>query len=225
MAGSWQGIRPGSMWIHPTVMRTRVLPPMLPQAEESHRQFSLRVRETMVTGRRELLQSMLVAGELQRHLRHRMHVLNADDRRQAKTELRDQAWLPLINLPSQSGPWVFLGCGWSVMPAVVRILYPAATLFVYDADEAHRRVAAQWWQRGGDSVVAELRELPALPTKAIVVCGWTGAELLTAASWLQERVTSSLLMRVSAGEQLGIALTPVTTTQWGYRPGAEVTAE
>jgi 1-acyl-sn-glycerol-3-phosphate acyltransferase len=39
-AGSRQGIRPGSFWIHPTRVRSRILAPMTQQAEESFRHFS-----------------------------------------------------------------------------------------------------------------------------------------------------------------------------------------
>lgn len=181
--GSRQGIRPGSMWIHPTHMRTRVLSAMLPHEHESHRQFAQRVRETIVEARRAVVIAMLEDGELMRHLRHRLCALTGADYRAAAAELREQAWQFIAKLPAHAGAWVFIGCGWSIMPMVVRLLYPEAAILVCDADAAHRRVAVSVWQRGGDQICEQLTSL-SIPQHSAVIYNDGGIEAVAAASWL-----------------------------------------
>lgn len=172
MAGSRQGIRPGSMWIHPTRIHTRVLPPMRPHADESHRQFAARVREAIVRGRQQVMGELLVHGHLDRHCRHRVHGLPAIARREVLADLDSRRWETLLDLPPRSGDWLFLGCGWSALPFTARLLDPEGRIVVVEDDAERVAAARHLWVETGDRIVRTLADLPALVPATTIVCTW-----------------------------------------------------
>ncbi len=172
MAGSRQGIRPGSMWIHPTRMHTRVLAPMRPTAEENHRQFAARVRETIVRERHRLMGELLRQGHLDRHRRHRVHGLSGHLRRMIGDEERAGSWRVLLDLPAQEGAWLFLGCGWSSLPLTVRMLHAAAVIHLVEADAERVQVARHVWVEAGDRIAADADQVPASAGITTIVCCW-----------------------------------------------------
>lgn len=172
MAGSRQGIRPGSMWIHPTRMHTRVLAPMRPTAEESHRQFAARVRETVVRERHRLMGELLRQGHFDRHRRHHAHGLPGHLRRLVGDEERAGTWRVLLDLPPQEGAWLFLGCGWSSLPLTVRMLHAASAIHLVEGDTERVQVARHLWVECGDRLVAEVDQVPASAGITTIVCCW-----------------------------------------------------
>lgn len=172
MAGSRLGIRPGSLWIHPTRLHSRVLPPMRPQADESHRQFAARVRDAIVRGRHQVLVELLAQGHLDRHRRHRSHGLPAPQRRAIRTEEATGAWRVLLDLPSQEGAWLFLGSGWSSLPLTVRLLHAEARVHLVESDTERVRVARHQWVEVGDQIVTDVAQFPSLSGVTTVVCCW-----------------------------------------------------
>jgi 1-acyl-sn-glycerol-3-phosphate acyltransferase len=172
MAGSRQGIRPGSLWIHPTRVHTRVLAPMRPTADESHRQFAARVRETIVRERHRLMGELLRQGHLDRHRRHRAHGLPAHLRRMVRDEASAGSWRVLLDLPSQEGAWLFLGCGWSSLPLTARMLHAASAIHLVEADAERVQVARHVWIEVGDRIVADVDQVPAASGITTIVCCW-----------------------------------------------------
>jgi 1-acyl-sn-glycerol-3-phosphate acyltransferase len=172
MVGSRLGIRPGSMWIHPTRVHTRVLSPMRPLAEESHRQFAARVRDVIVRARHQVLVELLSQGHLDRHRRHRSHGLPAPLRRAIRDEEATGAWRVLLDLPSQEGAWLFLGCGWSSLPLTARLLHAEAKIHLVESDIERVQVARHQWVEVGDHIVADGAPLPMLAGVTTVVCCW-----------------------------------------------------
>jgi 1-acyl-sn-glycerol-3-phosphate acyltransferase len=172
MAGSRQGIRPGSLWIHPTRVLTRVLAPMRPTADESHRQFAARVRDTIVRERHHLMVELLRQGHLDRHRRHRSYGLMAPFRWAIRDEEATGAWRLLLDLPYGGGSWLFLGCGWSTMPLTARLLYAEAALHLVEREEYHLMVARHLWVEAGDRIVTEAEQLPAAAGITTIVCCW-----------------------------------------------------
>lgn len=172
MAGSRQGIRPGSMWIHPTRIHTRVLAPMRPTAEENHRQFAARVRKTVVHERHRLMGELLRQGYFDRHRRHRAHGLSGHLRRLVRDEEAAGAWRVLLDLPAQEGAWLFLGGGWSSLPLTVRMLHAASAIHLVEAEVERVQVARHMWIEGGDRIAADADQLPASAGITTVVCCW-----------------------------------------------------
>jgi 1-acyl-sn-glycerol-3-phosphate acyltransferase len=172
MAGSRQGIRPGSLWIHPTRVHTRVLSPMRPLPEESHRQFAARVREAIVRGRHQVMGELLAQGRLERHRRHRAQGLPARQRRGVLDEATTRSWEVLLDLPFREGDWLFLGCGWSALPFAARLLDPQGRIIAVEPDAERQSVARHLWVETGDRLVCTLDELPALSPVTTIVCTW-----------------------------------------------------
>ena len=75
LAGSFQGITPGEVWIHPSIVRARVLPPMTALPDEAPIAFARRCRDAIAAARLDLCRSLL-ASWLLRHRRQigRAHV-------------------------------------------------------------------------------------------------------------------------------------------------------
>jgi 1-acyl-sn-glycerol-3-phosphate acyltransferase len=184
MVGSRQGIRPGSMWIHPTRVRLRVLPAMSIRSDESYRQFAERVRVAIITERCKVMKQMLASGELDRHLKSRFSVLARHLREKALSELRERQWMKILDQTAAHGPWLFFGLGWSVMPLVVRMLYPQAVIYACESEDDRRVAATCLWQRADDVVVRDVNELPALAADVTVICHWTGEAGEVASAWL-----------------------------------------
>lgn len=172
MAGSRQGIRPGSLWIHPTRIHTRVLPAMRPVDDESHRQFAARVRETIVRERHRLMGELLRQGHLDRHRRHRAHGLPSNLRCSVRDEESSGEWRMLLDLPLQEGAWLFLGGGWSSLPLTVRMLHAATTIHLVEADAERVQVARHLWFEAGDHLTAEVDQVPSLSGVRTIVCCW-----------------------------------------------------
>ncbi len=171
VAGSRLGIRPGSLWIHPTCVHSRVLAPMRPEPWESHRQFAARVRSNIEQERFRLLVEMLQDGRLARHRRHCSAGLPTTLQRQISAEEDRGSWRLLLELPPTSGGWLFLGCGWSTLALTVRMLHPDAAIHVVEADAERLAVARHQWLQDGDRVTATLDAMP-LEGITTVVCCW-----------------------------------------------------
>lgn len=200
MAGSRQGIRPGSMWIHPTRIHTRVLAPMRPSADESHRQFAARVRETMVRERHRLMGDLLRQGHLDRHRRHRAHGLPKNLRCLVHDEEAAGGWRVLLDLPPQEGAWLFLGCGWSSLPLSVRMFHAATAIHLVEADAERVEVARHMWVEAGDRIVADVDQVPASSGITTVVCCWPAdhpARAATLARVITDEVAAVLVQSPS----------------------------
>jgi 1-acyl-sn-glycerol-3-phosphate acyltransferase len=223
VAGSRQGIRPGSMWIHPTYVHSRVLPEMSIMPDESYRQFAARVREAIVNGRREVMTMLLKSGKLDRHRKHRLCVLAGTERQLALAELRDSSWQIILALPVAAGPWILLGLGWSTVAQVIRLLYPNAPIFACEPDDARRAVAVRLWQRDGDMVVKNLDELPPAPPHATVVCSETGAALAGLNAWLNTTQAAVVAVRMTDCSSVGGDVIPLSTSGWGIRRSLQIT--
>ncbi len=215
IAGSRQGIRPGSMWIHPTRVHARILPAMTIMSDESNRQFAARVREAIINGRREIMKMLLTTGDLDRHRKHRLGVLTPAQRQLALMELSDSSWRVILELPNTKGPWVLLGIGWSSIAQVIRLLYPQAVIYACEYDEARRDAAARLWQRAGDVVVSDLQSLPIIPPDASVVCAWMGADAQGAQAWQPLTSALSVAIRLDEVSAPHGKVTPLSTSGWG----------
>jgi 1-acyl-sn-glycerol-3-phosphate acyltransferase len=174
VAGSRLGIRPGSLWIHPTCVHSRVLAPMRPQPEESHRQFAARVRAAIIMGHHRLMAELLGQGRLALHRRHRAAGLPTVLRRAVAAEEHDGAWRVLLELPRVDGDWLFLGGGWGAMPLTVRLLQAAAAVHLVETDGDRLVVARHLWLQDSDRVVAEVAEV-SLDGITTAVCTWDAA--------------------------------------------------
>jgi 1-acyl-sn-glycerol-3-phosphate acyltransferase len=190
VAGSRLGIRPGSMWIHPTRVHSRVLAPMRPLADESHRQFAARVRAVVETEHHRLLIEMLKQGHLERHRRHRSHGLSPAQRHMIRDEESTGAWRLLLELPLQAG-WLMVGCGWSSVPLTVRLLQPGVSIQAVEADPERVAVARHQWVEPQDHLVDELSLLPASSTISAVVVSWP-AEHVSRATVLRQVITATV---------------------------------
>ncbi|MBA3700773.1 MAG: 1-acyl-sn-glycerol-3-phosphate acyltransferase [Planctomycetes bacterium] len=216
MAGSRLGIRPGSMWIHPTRIHTRVLAPMRPAAEESHRQFAERVRTLVVNERHRLLVELLRQGHLDRHRRHRSYGFTAPLRQAVCDEENSNAWRVLLELPRSEGAWLFLGCGWSTLPLIVRMLYAEAAIHLVENDEWRLFVARYQWVESADQVVADVAELPASLGIVTVVCEWA-ADAPGRAAALQAVITdavTTVVVRTPATPPTGFSTSPGAVQGW-----------
>ena len=212
MAGSRQGIRPGSMWIHPTRMHTRVLTPMRPTPDENHRQFAARVRETVVRERHRLMGELLQQGHFARHRSHRAHGLPGHLRRAMRDEERVGAWRMLLDLPPQEGAWLFLGCGWSALPLTVRMLQAAAVIHLVEADAERAQVARHVWVEGGDRIAAEADQLPTLSGVTAVVCCWPA----------DHPTRGAALARVITGEVTTVLVQSPSDVPSGFNASASI---
>ncbi len=224
IAGSRQGIRPGSMWIHPTRVHARVLPTMSILPEENYRQFAARVRESIINGRREVMAMLLASGELDRHRKHRLRVLTPAARQSALAELHDSSWRVILELPAATGPWILLGIGWSTVAQVVRLLYPQADIYACEHDAERRDAAARLWQRAGDVVVSDLQSLSTIPPGATVVCAWTGADVAGVREWLQHTTAHAVVLRLADASVIGDDITPLVEDGWGIFASSSFTS-
>ena len=171
IAGSRLGIRPGSMWIHPTRVHCRILSVMHPHAEENHRQFAARVREVMVHERHQMMCEILRRGDLNRHRCHRSFGLPSILRRQITVEERGGIWRLLLEIPMRNGNWLFLGGEWSTMPLTVRLLYPDAVIHLIETEPDHLAVAKHQWLEDQDCVFTMADDV-AFSGNENVVCCW-----------------------------------------------------
>ena len=215
VAGSRLGIRPGSLWIHPSCVHSRVLAPMRPLAQETHRQFSARVRAEIDGQHRRLMVEMLRDGRLARHRRHRCAGLPTALRRQVTAEERAGGWRVLLDLPSSAGAWLFLGCGWSTAPLTVRMLQPAAAIHLVESDAGRLAVARHQWLQEGDLVAAEVDQVP-LAGITTVVCAWEAGDARRAAALarLAAAEVTMVVMRGAADALAGFTRAAPGVGEW-----------
>jgi len=222
MAGSRLGIRPGSMWIHPTRIHSRVLPPMRPHPEENHRQFAERVRTLVVNERHRLLAELLRQGHLDRHRHHRSHGLPSALRRMIRDEEAVGAWRVLLDIPQTAGSWLFLGCGWSTLPLTARLLHAETAIHLLESDAERIAVARHQWVESGDRIAAEVAHLPTLSGITTIVCCWP-ADHPSRTAILAQTITTEVvvvLVQGSGGLPVGFVSVPCGHNGWNvfYRP-------
>ncbi|HYE05273.1 MAG TPA: lysophospholipid acyltransferase family protein [Planctomycetota bacterium] len=153
IAGSRVGICPGSMWIHPSRVVSRVLPPMAALPDESVRAFADRVRAAIARERQALLRGLLPTRHLARGRRERFLGLGGATARAIEREERVGAWRVLTRLAiGDDGDWLIAGCGWSTLLVALRQLAPASRLLAGEADPRRRAVARHAWWRDGDLI-------------------------------------------------------------------------
>ncbi len=215
IAGSRLGIRPGSLWIHPTRVHSRILPAMQPQPEESHRQFAARVREVMVQERHRLMCEMLRHGDLDRHRRHRSFGLPRSVRRQIAAEDLQGHWRLLLNMPFTDGNWLILGSEWSTMALTVRLLHPEPTIQLVETNEDRLAVARHQWLQDGDQVMTNIDGIT-INNPTAVMCAWAPddrqrARVLTR---LAEESVTMMVVRGPVDTPNGFALTSFGMEPW-----------
>ena len=171
IAGSRLGICPGSMWIHPTRVHSRILSAMHPQPEESHRQFAARVREVMVHERHRLMGELLRHGALDRHRRYRAFGLSSFLRRQIAAEERQGHWRTFLDVPFTSNNWLFLGCEWSTMALTVRLLHPQPMIQLIETNEDRLTVARHQWLQDRDQIATHIDQIT-INHPTSVMCSW-----------------------------------------------------
>jgi 1-acyl-sn-glycerol-3-phosphate acyltransferase len=211
-AGSRQGIRPGSFWIHPTRVRSRILAPMTQDRQESFRQFSARVRETIVVHRRQLLGEMLRAGELHRHLAHRIKKAPAHMRQQLHHGLNTNNWQLITTCPHQPTAWIIAGPDVQFAAIIARMLDPEASIHVLDQTSNALEIAQLLWWRTGDSCGSELSAT--LPAATLYAPHAEGAELFLR---LCGQVTMlSAILPLTGAQLMQREISPLSMTGYGY---------
>lgn len=193
IAGSRLGIRPGSLWIHPSLVVSRVLPPMSLAPDETIRAFAARVRVAIVEARHRLLIDLLGTPRMALSRRHFFTGLGPAVRRAAAGEERMGAWRTVLAAATDDGDWLLIGCGWSTIPVTVRQLLPASRIIAWDPDAQHRAVARHaWFDPERDELADDAAALKLPERLAGVVC-WqpdteAGRALLAAAVCVAPRL-------------------------------------
>ncbi|MBA3848096.1 MAG: 1-acyl-sn-glycerol-3-phosphate acyltransferase, partial [Planctomycetes bacterium] len=160
IAGSRIGICPGSMWIHPSRVVSRVLPPMSSMPDESVRAYADRVRAAIVRERQALLRDLLPTRHLARSRRERFIGLGGATARAIEREDRAGAWRLLTRLAiSDDGDWLIAGCGWSTLMVALRQVAPASRLLAGEPDARRRAVAHHAWWRESDLIGQSLDQV------------------------------------------------------------------
>lgn len=215
IAGSRLGIRPGSMWIHPTRVHSRILAAMHPQPEESHRQFAARVREVMVQERHLLMCEMLRNGVLDRHRRHRSFGLPRSVRRQIAAENVQGHWRLLLIMPFTDGNWLILGSEWSTMALTVRLLHPEATIQLVETNEERLTVARHQWLQDSDQVMTNIDGIT-INHPTAVICAWADNHPQRASVLvrLAEESVTMMVVRGPVDVPDGFALTSFGMEPW-----------
>jgi 1-acyl-sn-glycerol-3-phosphate acyltransferase len=209
IAASRQGIRPGSMWIHPTRLVSHVLPPMRPLADESMRQFAARVREAIAAQRLVTMRGLLRHPRLARSHRHLFTGLPYAWRSAAHAEYAQGVWrLLAATVRDVPGAWLQLGCGWSALAVTVRQLLPATPIHAVEADEARRSVALHaWFVPETDVVVPTAAELSGDGPLTGVACLLPDDEVTAAIAAVAPRCAGGVvLVRRSVAEPWRAAL-------------------
>ncbi len=153
VAGSRIGICPGSMWIHPTRVISRVLAPMAALPDESVRDHAARCRAAIARERQALLRDLLPTRHLARSRRERFIGLGGATARAIAGEERAGAWRLLLRLAIEDdGDWLIVGCGWSTLMVALRQLAPASRLLAMESDQRRRAVANHAWWRADDLI-------------------------------------------------------------------------
>lgn len=226
IAGSRLGIRPGSLWIHPSLVVGRVLPPMALEPDETIRAFAARVRAAIVAARHDLLVGLLATPRMARNRRHFFTGLGPAARRAVAAEERTGAWRAVLSAPADDGDWLLIGCGWSTIPVTLRQLLPASRIVAWEPDAGRRAVARHAWFAPDSDALAGDREALALPERlAGIVCCVSGLDarardLLGAAA---PRLGAGLLLAcgAAAGEvaaQTGRAAPAAPAGDWVVLP-------
>ena len=215
IAGSRLGIRPGSMWIHPTRVHSRILAAMHPHDEESHRQFAARVREVMVRERHRLMCEMLRHGVLDRHRRHRSSGLSSLRRRQIAMEERQGYWRLLLDLPFSPGNWLFLGCEWSTMALTVRLLHPETTIQLVETNDEPLAVARHQWLQDSDQVMTNIDTIT-INHPTAVICAWADnhPQRARVLARLSEKSVTMIVVRGPVDVPDGFTLTSFGMDPW-----------
>ncbi len=192
ISGSRQGIRPDGMWIHPTILHCRVLPPLARADGESHRQFAERCRERISAARCAVLCEQLATARMAVNRLQHYTGLGGAIARAVRAEHRAGAWRVLASAVRDApGPWLLLGCGWSTLAVSLRQLLPAAAIIALDRDAAHRAAAScAWFSPGTDQLHADAAAVALPPRLAGVVCLLPAGDALVQA--LIERALSLL---------------------------------
>ncbi len=145
------------MWIHPTRVISRVLPPMASLPDESVRAYAERVRAAIVRERQALLRDLLPTRHHARSRRERFIGLGGASARSIEREERAGAWRLLTRLAiDDDGDWLIAGCGWSTLMVALRQLAPASRLVAIEPDARRRAVAQHAWWRELDQIDGSL---------------------------------------------------------------------
>jgi 1-acyl-sn-glycerol-3-phosphate acyltransferase len=161
ISGSYQGIRPDGMWIHPTILHCQVLPPMRRRPEESHRQFAERCRAAISATRLAVLCAQLATPRMAANRLQHYTGLGGHVARAVRSEHRAGAWRVLSGAVDDApGPWLLLGCGWSTLAVSLRQLLPGAAIIALDEDAGHRAAACcAWFRPEADQLCARVEQL------------------------------------------------------------------
>lgn len=207
IAGSRLGIRPGSLWIHPSLVVSRVLPPMTLAADETIRAFAARVRTTIVEARHRLLIDLLATPRMALSRRHVFTGLAPAVRRAVAAEERTGAWRAVLNAPADDGDWLLIGCGWSTIPVTLRQLLPAARIVAWEPAAERRAVARHaWLDSGRDVLVYDALVVPDALTG--LVCQGS----------LADQLVADLLQRALAALPMCVLVAGSLATPSGYAP-------
>ena len=209
IAGSRLGIRPGSLWIHPSLVVSRVMPPMTLEPDETIRAFATRVRVAIVEARHRLLIDLLGTPRMALSRRHFFSGLGPTARRAVAEEERTGAWRTVLTAPADDGDWLFIGCGWSTIPVTVRQLLPVARIIAVEATAARRAVAHHAWLDPARDVVSDDPTTLVVPEALSgVVCWEPSADPRTAA----------LLERALAAAPAVVLFAGMVAPPSGYAP-------
>lgn len=135
-AGSRLGIAPGSLWIHPTLTVSAVLPPVPVAPGESNRAWMARVRQAISAGRQDALRFVLPAHLPALSRREARIGLPLSWRRRAAAG--ERAVLPVLlaawtdPCAHEGLPWLCIGARYGALAAMVRQMAPAAPMLVLE---------------------------------------------------------------------------------------------
>lgn len=164
-AGTRAGITPGDWWIRPTAIASRVLPAIVVPDDGSLRAVAETCRSEIASARFALVRDLLLAGSLTRRLALRCVGFSPASRWRMQQEEQIAAWRPVVAAATaQPGAWLIVGADDGLLPAVIRLLLPAAPLIlIADSDQLCADARAAWCEPARDRVLDQFpMELPAL---------------------------------------------------------------
>ncbi len=172
ISGSRQGIRPDGMWIHPTILHCRVLPPMTRADDETHRQFAERCRLAISAVRLAVLCEQLGQPRMVRNRLQHYTGLGWASARAVRAEHRTGAWRVLSGaVRDEPAPWLFLGCGWSTLAVSLRQLLPGAAIIACEpAPERRAAASCAWFAPETDQLCAHASAVVLPPRLSGLVC-------------------------------------------------------
>jgi hypothetical protein len=166
--GGRSGIIPGSHWIRPTPLISHVLPPQPLPPSGSNREIGDHFKGLIARARCSIVRELVLTDRFHHRLMLHRVGLAPLIRRRMTAEYRCGDWKAVIEaIPATAhddGHWLLFGTGWSVIPAMLRLLLPGVSFIVVEPDACKLACArAAWAVPGRDLLASEIPpEIPLL---------------------------------------------------------------